>query len=269
LENVGEPSEPTLLQTLSARPESVSTLLQLAKLTRRQGDPARSAKAFQYLKQARALAPYCPSILFEFAYTSLLAAAPPDTAIALLKRLHVMEPDRSETLFALGQALTVRRNSDEIAEALRHFQRYVELNPGVAEGHGFVGYCAFLTKDYALAEAHLRRSLELNRNQTAPYFYQGMIAFERGEDQNSRELLSLVLKMQPNHGMARLGLGKLFYRSQDYRNALVELQKAAELIPGMPEVHYQLSLAYRQLGEAEKSREAMQAYKKLQRTDSR
>ncbi|MBM3802239.1 MAG: tetratricopeptide repeat protein [Acidimicrobiia bacterium] len=265
LDNSGQPSEQSLLQALSAHPESASTLLLLAKLTRRQGDPARSAKALQYLQQARALAPYCPSLLFEFAYTSLLAAAPRETAIALLKRLHLMQPDHPEALFTLAQALTVRQNSDELAEALQHFRRYVQLRPEAAEGHGFLGYCAFLTKDYDLAETHLRRSLELNRNQTAPYFYQGMIAFERGEDQKSRELLSQVLKMQPNHGMARLGSGKLYYRSQDYRNALVELQKAATLIPNMPEVYYQLSLAYRQLGEAEKSREAMQVYEKLQR----
>lgn len=269
LEESGQPSEQSLLQALSVHPESASTLLQLAKLTRRQGDPARSAKALQYLKQARTLAPYCPRILFEFAYTSLLAAAPRETAIALLKRLHLMQPDHPELLFTLAQALTLRQNSDEIAEALQHFRRYVQLRPEAAQGHGFLGYCAFLTKDYDLAETHLRRSLELNQNQTAPYFYQGMIAFERGEDQKSRDLLSQVLKMQPNHGMARLGLGKLYYRSQDYRNALVELQKAVTLIPRIPEVYYQLSLAYRQLGEAEKSREAMQTYERLHRTDAK
>jgi Flp pilus assembly protein TadD len=60
-------------------------------------------------------------------------------------------------------------------------------------------------------------------------------------------------------------LGKLLYRSQQYQNAVAELQKAATLLPQMPEVHYQLSLAFRQLGEAEKSREAVQTYEKLMR----
>lgn len=262
-DGIEQQSEQKLLEVLHTHAESVFTLRQLANLTRKPGNFSSSAKALQYLKQARVLAPYCPGILLEFAHTSLVAAAPPDTAISVLKRLHLMEPDNAETLFTLGQALIVRQNSDEIAEALKHFRRYVELKPEVAEGHGFLGYCAFLVKDYDLAETHLRRSLELNRNQTAPYFYQGMIAFERGEDQKSRDLLSLVLKMQPNHGMARLGMGKLFYRSQEYQSAVAELQRAATLLPEMPEVHYQLSLAYRQLGDAEKSRAALQTYERL------
>jgi len=252
-------AEQSYLRYLESHPESAATLHGLSRIGRRLGDPSRSV---QYATRARNLAPYCSTILFESAHAHLVAGLP-EHAIQLLRRLRLMEPDNPHTLFSLGQALTARLDSDEIKEAIKCYQRYVELKPEHPEGHGFLGYCAFLTKDYELAKKHLERSLELNPNQTAPYFFQGMIAYENGEDAQARELLTKVLEKAPNHGMAHLGMAKLFQRRQEYEQAVIELQKAASLLPNAKEVYYQLSLAYRQLGETEKSRQALEAYEKL------
>ncbi len=131
-----------------------------------------------------------------------------------------------------------------------------------------MGYCAFLTKDYGLAQKHLALSLKLDADQTAPYFYQGMIAYELGEDAKARKLFHRVLEKQPNHGMARLGMGRLLLRSREYSRALAELETAAALLPNRSEIYYQLSLTYRQLGEMEKFRQALRRYEELKRQGS-
>lgn len=249
---------------LKGHPQSAATLYRLSQLARRQRKPAES---LSFATRARKLAPYSIPILLETAFASM-ARGISDPAIVVLKRLRLMDPDNPDYLFPLGQALSQRRDSDELKEAIRCYQRLVELRPQSSQGHGFLGYCAFLIKDYGLARKHLSLSLKLDANQTAPYFYQGMIAYELGDDAKARELLHRVLEKQPNHGMARLGMGRLLVRSQQYRQALVELERAAELLPNRSEIHYQLSLTYRQLGEMDKSRQALRRYQELKRQGS-
>ena len=249
---------------LKGHPQSAGALYRLSQLARRQ---RKAAESMNFATRARKLAPYSIPILVETAFASLTRGFA-DPAIVVLKRLRLMDPDNPDYLFPLGQALSQRRDSDELKEAIKCYQRFVELRPRSAQGHGFLGYWAFLIKDYGLARKHLSLSLKLDANQTAPYFYQGMIAYELGDDAKARELLHRVLEKQPNHGMARLGMGRLLLRSQQYRQALAELERAAELLPNRSEIHYQLSLAYRQLGETEKSRQALRRYQELKRQGS-
>ena len=249
---------------LQGHPQSATSLYRLSRLARQQ---RKSTESLQFATRARKLAPYSRQILFETAFANL-ARGLPDPAISVLKRLRLMEPDNPEYLFFLGQALSRRRDSDELKEAIKYYQRLVELKPRSTQGHGFLGYCAYLTKNYELAQKHLALSLELHADQTAPYFYQGMIAFELGEDARARELLRRVLEKQPNHGMARLGMGRLLLRSREYGKALAELETAATLLPNRSEIYYQLSLTYRQLGEMEKFRQALRRYEELKREGS-
>ena len=249
---------------LKAHPESATALYRLSQLALRQRNPAES---LSFATRARKLAPYSIPILLETAFSSL-ARGFPDPAIVVLKRLRLMEPDNPDYLFPLGQALSQRRDSDELKEAIKYYQRFVELRPRSPQGHGFLGYCAFLIKDYGLARKHLSLSLKLDANQTAPYFYQGMIAYELGDDAKAREMLHRVLENNPNHGMARLGMGRLLLRSQQFRPALAELERAAELLPNRSEIYYQLSLAYRQLGEMDKARQALKRYQELKQQGS-
>ena len=54
--------------------------------------------------------------------------------------------------------------------------------------------------------------------------------------------------LDPNLYEAQIGLGKTLIHLNRAAEAIIHLQKAAELAPTNPEPHFQLAIAYRKLG---------------------
>jgi Flp pilus assembly protein TadD len=65
--------------------------------------------------------------------------------------------------------------------------------------------------------------------------------------------LQLALQLDPNLYEARVTLGRALISMGRSDEAIEHLRRAAELAPDNPEPHYQLSLAYRRLGNKDQS----------------
>ena len=65
--------------------------------------------------------------------------------------------------------------------------------------------------------------------------------------------LGRALEINPNLYEARVTLGRALVARGRAAEAVEHLRRAAELAPGNPEPHYQLSLAYRRLGRKEEA----------------
>ena len=137
-------------------------------------------------------------------------------AIKFFRAANALQPANSQAMFFL--ATTLERTGD-IKGAMSSYRRLIEIAPVLYEGH--LGLGALLLKqggsgvEEGLKE--LTRALEIN-----PNLYEAQVAIGR----------SLIARGQPSQ-------------------AIMHLRRAAELAPGNPEPHYQLSLAYRRLGQEE------------------
>lgn len=71
----------------------------------------------------------------------------------------------------------------------------------------------------------------------------------RGNLDEARVVLETVVKVDPNHLVARLTLGNLFLQAHEFEKALEQYVKAQEREPLWPEPHYLQGVAWRKMGD--------------------
>jgi Flp pilus assembly protein TadD len=80
-------------------------------------------------------------------------------------------------------------------------------------------------------------------------------------------LLRSLLVRHPELAKGRYLLGKILLARGAAEDATEQLEAAAGLAPGDPMIHYQLGLAYRELGRPEASRHAFEMFRALKREE--
>ena len=76
----------------------------------------------------------------------------------------------------------------------------------------------------------------------AAYYYLGLIAEGKGENDEAIATLRDVLRRDPAYGPAYEALGGLLLKQQKYAEAEQALQKAVQLNPNSVKAHYQLGI---------------------------
>ena len=251
-------AEESLLQVLNQKPDSISTLRQLAGLALKRDD---SSRAWQYLAGALRFAPNSPDLLYEFAQISLTNNLGQEAVIAIRKAL-LLEPDRHEFLLFLGDALL---NTSSFHDALTYLDQYVQLKPDDPSGHLSLGWALYLEKDFEGARKHLEQSLRLNPQQVDAYYHLGMIAYESGDAARALELFSTVVEQRPNHAGALLGLGVAYFSQRQYDKARQALEASARVDNNEPKVHYQLIQVYSRLGDQNRARQEQDLYEEARK----
>lgn len=77
--------------------------------------------------------------------------------------------------------------------------------------------------------------------------------FTRGEFDTAIAQFEAILREDPNHFDAQLGLGMAYYRKGDYPRAIAEGHRAQEMRPHEQQVHTNLSLFYQKAGDKTKA----------------
>ncbi|MEZ5359252.1 MAG: tetratricopeptide repeat protein [Candidatus Zixiibacteriota bacterium] len=133
------------------------------------------------------------------------------------------EEDRARLLFALGS--TLERNN-QFHEAVTTFQDLISMNPNHDPALNYLGY---------------------------------MLADAGQQLQYALELIERAMELSPNNGAYLDSYGWVQFKLGNYKVALAQLQKAAQLIDSDPVVFEHMGDVYKKLGETEK---AMDEYKK-------
>src|SRR5215470_12254989 len=71
--------------------------------------------------------------------------------------------------------------------------------------------------------------------------------------------LRRAVELDPRNPRARAGLGMVFRRQQDCKDALMEYAKAISLASNLEGVHYEMGLCYLQLGQVDDAIAALRA----------
>jgi tetratricopeptide (TPR) repeat protein len=157
-------------------------------------------------------------------------------ATIYLRRLARLEPDDPGLQFMLGESLT---DTFAYREARPILERVIRLDPNHAEAHTLLGI-GWL--DDTSAPDHLQRS---------------------------EEALRQALVLNPLSAEARLAFGRLMLRRAKPRDALVQLEEAARLMPRSTRPPYELARAYDQAGEPAKAATARRRFLDLRQLSSR
>jgi tetratricopeptide (TPR) repeat protein len=190
--------------------EAADSLVLLAVISSvRKADQA----ALKFLQQALQIAPNHFDAQLSMGRL-LFGMGDDDGAIKFLRSASSLQPGNTQAMFFLATALEHRGDLDG---ALSTYRKLVDMKPDLYEGHLGLGVLLLKQGDGKIDEGlrELTRALEIN-----PNLYEARISIGR----------TLVARGQP-------------------AEAITHLRRAAELAPGNPEPHYQLSLAYRRLGQ--------------------
>jgi tetratricopeptide (TPR) repeat protein len=158
-----------------------------------------------------------------------------------------LAPDNFDAQLALGRALF---SVGDDTGAVRAFRAAVALKPSDTQASFFLATTLEHSGDDEAALATYRELIVRQPRTTEGHLGLGVLLLKRGgreTDQGIKEL-QRALEINPNLYEARITLGRSLVTLGRAGDAIEHLRRAAELAPGNPEPHYQLSLAYRHLG---------------------
>ncbi len=166
---------------------------------------------------------------YVYAYASVLAGdRDASQSIPVFQRYCELRPDDARGRFALAVA---RYLSSQLAEAQAAFTELANHRETSAGAHLFLGRIAKQENRLAEAESHFRSAVQLAPATQDARAELAHVCIRLRKYQEAKEELRLVLKANPNHYLANLGLLTLYQRTKDPRTeeqaAQLELIKAA------------------------------------------
>jgi serine/threonine protein kinase/Tfp pilus assembly protein PilF len=200
---------------------------------RHEGDMMKAIECYQMALQKDPLyaMPYV-GITDVFLVLGLWSFIPPKEAFtkakAAITKAFEIDDSLGEVYSSMG-FINVNFEWDWVA-AEKNYKRGLELNPKYAYAHGW--YAVFLMGQERFDEAveHVRQAVELEPLSPLMNALLGVIEGFGVSAEKGREQLHKALEMEPNLPMGNLWLGQLYLTPpQDYGNAILYLQKAAQL----------------------------------------
>jgi tetratricopeptide (TPR) repeat protein len=177
-------------------------------------------------------------------------------------RLQESFPDswRTHQLRAEGYALR-----QDLDGALKEFHAALQLRPNESELHEALGELYLVNHSDDDAQSELERASALDPSRTHALYLLGRFYVERRENEKALPYLQRALRLQPDLAEASGLLGTAYVRLGQFANAIPKLKKAAPT-DHYGNVHYQLYLAYRKLGQAELAQKALARSQDLRRS---
>jgi tetratricopeptide (TPR) repeat protein len=177
-------------------------------------------------------------------------------------RLEDSFPDswRAHQLRAEGYAIR-----GEVDQAIKEYQLALQLRPDEPELHEALGEFYLDNHHDPEAEAELQKALSLDPSRTKALYLLGRLYVLNRENEKALPYLQRALRLQPNLNEASGLLGTAYVRMGRYEDAIPKFEKAAAL-DHFGNLHYQLFLAYRKLGQTELAQKALARSQELRRS---
>lgn len=175
---------------------------------------------------------------------------PDRTAVVSIRELSIPQKAREEYRNAAKKL-----ESKDVAAAIAHLERAVELAPQFSAAWNFLGTIAYQTQRYEQAEKYFLRALEADQNAYEPVVNLGGVYVTTGKfDEAWKYNLNAVLR-RPNDALANSQLGMTYFGLGRFDLAEKYLLEAIRLDPAHFS-HPQLTLAEIYLRRSDKARAA-------------
>jgi Tfp pilus assembly protein PilF len=177
-------------------------------------------------------------------------------------RLEESVPNSWRTHQLRAEGYAIRRDLDN---AIREYQLALQLRPGEAELHEAFGEFYLDNHSDDEARVELDKALSLDPSRTKALYLLGRLYVVGRENEKAVPYLQRALRLQPNLNEASGLLGTAYVRMGKFAEAIPKLEKAAPL-DHFGNIHYQLSFAYRKLGQTELAKKALARSQDLRRS---
>lgn len=171
-------------------------------------------------------------------------------------------PDSWHTHQLRGEGAAVRK---DYTEAAKQFQIALQMHPASPELHEALGELYLDTHSDADAQSELEKALALDGSRPHALYLLGRLYIQSHDDQKAVPYLQKAVRLQPDLSQASSLLGTAYMRMGRFADALPNLQSAAPL-DHYGNVHYQLYLAYKKLGQNQLAQKALSRSQELRRS---
>jgi len=154
---------------------------------------------------------------------------------------------------------------DDENDALQEFKAALALRPNEPELHEAVGELYLEHHDFDEARRELEQTLSADSSRTHALYLLGRVYVETKDNEKALPYLEQALHIQPDLPEANSLLGTAYLRLGQVAKSIPRLEKAAPS-DHSGNVHYQLFLAYRKLGQAERAKKELLLSEDLRRS---
>jgi tetratricopeptide (TPR) repeat protein len=176
-----------------------------------------------------------------------------------LEDLHKLDPESYLNDLLMG---TAAEEQEEFAEAIKDFQNAVAKAPDAPGLHYALANALYL--DGRLPEALKEFERE---NQIDPYNYMAhvltAVILLSENPEKALEASTQAIELKPELGPGHLVRGRALLSLKRPKDAITDLKKAAALDPNEKTVHFQLALAYEQLGLTREAKEQERMFESM------
>jgi Flp pilus assembly protein TadD len=215
----------------------------------------RYDEAVKSLARALSLQPASRQTAVAFGDALVRAGRAADAADLFRKRVDAAPEDLEMRLLFI-QAL---READKSERALEEAAALLMRDSRNVRGFNALGLVYHRQGKQALAEAALKRALELDPDNADVWNNLGLVAMARGHDREAFAAWTKASTLDPESVAATLNKAAVLLDCGDYKRARTALQEAARARPEDPEVQVALGVALRGL---EQHAEARAAYER-------
>ncbi len=149
------------------------------------------------------------------------------------------------------------------AEAVRLWERCLELNPGFISAYNGMGLAAVDKQQYEKGAALLRKALQLDPASIEASTHLANALMNLGKLEEVVAVLETAVEYNPRSMPSFVLLGQAYLQLKQYQKAKQSFQAAAEITPDYKNTYYGLARACAKLGQEAEAREYREKYKKL------
>ncbi|MET4798075.1 tetratricopeptide repeat protein [Bradyrhizobium sp. LB11.1] len=176
-----------------------------------------------------------------------------DEAIKILKSVTSEDSKDLEAIMALGN---LERGRKKFGDCGATYSRGIDVLPAGNDKANSVWYyyrgiCEERTKEWAKAEADMKKALELQPDQPHVLNYLGYSWIDQGVNlDEGMKMIKRAVEQRPDDGYIVDSLGWAYYRIGNYEEAVKNLERAIDLKPEDPTINDHLGDAYWRVGRA-------------------
>ena len=153
------------------------------------------------------------------------------------------------------------------AEAVKCWQKCLELDPGFARAWYWLGVCAFEHEDYERAAACFRKNLELEPRSVTTLVHLANALIKAGKMQEALAVLEQGRQLRPDFVPTLVLLGQTYLHQKRYDEAEKTLRRAIAVAPDYTNAYYGLATVCARLGRKEEARAFREQFRMLKRKD--
>lgn len=174
-----------------------------------------------------------------------------DEAIEILRGLVASDSKDVEAIMALGN---IQRAAKQFTECADTYSKALDASPpdNIQKSwviYYFRGICHERSKQWAKAEADLKKALEQQPDQAHVLNYLGYSWIDQGVNlDEGLKMIQRAVEQRPDDGYIVDSLGWAYYRLGRYEDAVKHLERAIELKPQDPTINDHLGDAYWRVG---------------------